>query len=63
MSNPKTAAERQRAWRARRREEGYQMVTVWLDPDVSDALEQRLDEDGRQAKLQQIINDALRAVL
>ena len=57
----KTTAERQKEWRERRKAEGYQMLTVWLDPDVSEALKKAvMKSDTPQAERQKMINDALR---
>ena len=61
---PKSAAERQKAWREKRKAEGYQMHTVWLDPDVSAKLEDRLGEvENKQSKRQELINKLLRKSL
>lgn len=58
---PKTTAERQREWRQRRRDEGYEMHTVWLDPDVAELLAGATGgHRAPQGERQRIINDALR---
>lgn len=60
----KTAAQRQRQWRDKRKAEGYQMHTFWLDPDVAQALDRVTEGSGsKQADRQRVINDALRQVL
>lgn len=60
----KSAAERQRQWRQNRKADGYQMHTVWLDPDIATALDQAIESaEPKQAKRQQIINEALRKLL
>lgn len=57
---PKTNAERQKQWRARRQQEGYRREVVWLDPDVADLVDKAL-RDNPQASLTRLINDALKA--
>jgi uncharacterized protein (DUF4415 family) len=54
----KTPAERQKAYRERRKAEGYEWIRVRLDPDVAAALKGKTHTDK-----QEIINRALRAVL
>lgn len=56
----KSVADRQREWRKKRREAGYQMLTVWLDPDVVGKLESRLKSTTKQAERQQLVNEVLR---
>lgn len=60
----KSTADRQREWRKRQKEQGYQMLTVWLDPDVSEALKTAvMKSDTPQAERQKLINYALRKLL
>jgi hypothetical protein len=57
----KTAAERQKEWRERYKAQGYQMITVWLEPDVAKALGKvSIESDKPFAERQKIINLALR---
>ena len=59
-----TNAHRQKAWRDKRKQDGYQMVTLWLDPDVAQALDKRLEPSlKKQADRQALINLALRKCL
>ena len=61
---PKSTAERQRQWRKKRAEQGYEMHTVWLDPDVVQGLNRLLDgSDKPQAERTRLINEAVRAML
>jgi len=61
---PKSNAERQRQWRQQRIEQGYEMHTVWLDPDVADLINAKLnDSNTPQAERTKLINDAIRASL
>jgi len=59
---PKTAAERQRLWRERKRDQGYRREIVWLDPDVSELIDKALAESP-QANIKEIINQAIRSQL
>lgn len=60
----KTTAERQKEWRERRKAEGYEMITVWLEPDVSKALNKAISaSDKPQTERQKVINSALRNTL
>ena len=57
----KTTAERQREWREKRKAQGYEMHTVWLDPDVAKKLNERLrNSEKKQSDRQQLINQTLR---
>ena len=56
---PKTNAERQKQWRARRQQDGYRREVVWLDPDVADLVDKAL-RDNPQENLTRLINDALK---
>lgn len=56
----KTSAERQREWRKARKEEGWQMHTIWLEPDVAKALDKAISASVKpQSERQKIINEAL----
>jgi hypothetical protein len=60
----KTSAQRQQQWREKRKAEGYQMHTVWLEPDVAEALDAAIrDSETKQTDRQKIINDCLRKCL
>ena len=59
----KSTAERQKAWRQKREAEGFKMVTVWIDPDVSQELEAVTGGQSRHTERQRIINEALRQYL
>lgn len=60
----KTSAQRQQQWREKRKAEGYQMHTVWLEPDVTKALDAVIeDSETKQADRQKIINECLRKYL
>jgi hypothetical protein len=60
----KTVAQRQQQWRAKRKEAGYQMHTVWLDPDVAQALDSVIEGAGsKQADRQRLINQYIRLAL
>lgn len=62
--NTKTSAQRQQQWREKRKAEGYQMHTVWLEPDVAKAIDAALkDSETKQAVRQKIINQCLRKCL
>jgi len=57
----KPNAARQKAWRDKRKQEGYQMVTLWLDPDVAQALDTKLAGSAKkQADRQRLVNQVLR---
>ncbi len=57
----KTSAQRQQEGRKKRKAEGYQMHTVWLEPDVAQALDAVIqDSDTKQADRQRIVNECLR---
>lgn len=61
---PKSNSERQKAWRDKRKADGYEMHTIWLDPDVAESLGKCLDESEKpQAERTRIINEALRGFL
>jgi hypothetical protein len=62
MPEPKTTATRQREWRARRKAEGHQQVTVWLDPDTAKLLDEMVNRQDKpkQTARQNIINKAIR---
>ena len=61
---PKTNADRQKAWRDKRKADGYEMHTVWLDPDVAEQLNKYLDGSEKpQAERTRLINKAVRAML
>lgn len=61
---PKSTAERQRQWRKKRAEQGYEMHTVWLDPDVVQGLNRLMDGSEKpQAERTRLINEAVRAML
>ena len=62
MSDSKDTATRQREWRAKRRAEGRQMVTVWLDPDTGKLLDDMVSKQDKpkQTARQDIINEAIR---
>ena len=62
MTDPKTTATRQREWRARRKAEGQQQVTVWLDPDTGKLLDGMVGKQDKpkQTARQDIINKAIR---
>ena len=61
---PKTNANRQKAWRDKRKADGYEMHTVWLDPDVAEHLNKHLDGSEKpQAERTRLINEAVRAML
>jgi hypothetical protein len=59
----KDVAERQKEWRARRKAEGYRMVTVWLDPDVVQILDGLIAKHERtpNSARAELINQAIRA--
>jgi len=59
----KTTAERQKAWRTKRKAEGFSVVTVWLEPDVVTMLDAVAKGPGQHAERQRIINAALREFL
>jgi len=60
----KTSAERQKEWRDRYRAKGYQMLTVWLDPDVAAALTQAvIESDTPSVDRQKLINSVIRELL
>ena len=60
----KTSAERQREWRKARKDEGWQMHTIWLEPDVAKALDAAIQgSDTKQADRQRVINERLREYL
>lgn len=60
----KTTAQRQRQWREKRKAEGYQQHTIWLDPDVAAALDVAIQgAESKQAERQRMINVALRKAL
>jgi hypothetical protein len=61
MPEPKDTATRQREWRAKRRAEGQQMVTVWLDPDTGKLLDSIVSKQGKpkQTARQDVINKAI----
>lgn len=57
----KTLSERQRQWRDKRKKEGYQMHTIWLEPDVARGLDGLLEgSEKKQVDRQRIINEILR---
>jgi len=61
---PKTNADRQKAWRDKRKSDGYEMHTIWLEPDVVQGLNRLLDGSEKpQAERTRLINDAVRAML
>ena len=61
---PKTNADRQKAWRDKRKADGYEMHTIWLDPDVAQGLSRLLDGSEKpQAERTRLINEAVRAML
>jgi hypothetical protein len=61
---PKTNADRQKEWRDKRKADGYEMHTVWLDPDVAEQLNKYLDGSEKpQAERTRLINEAVRAML
>jgi hypothetical protein len=62
MTEPKTTATRQREWRARRKAEGHQQVTVWLDPETAKVLAEMVasHDKPKQTARQEIINKAIR---
>ena len=62
MPEPKTTATSQREWRARRKAEGHQQVTVWLDPDTAKFLDEMVSRQDKpkQTARQDIINKAIR---
>jgi len=57
----KTTAERQKAWRTKRKAEGFSVVTVWLEPDVARELERVTGGQKQHTERQRIINQALRS--
>lgn len=60
----KTTAERQKEWRERRKAEGYEMLTIWLDPEVSVKLKKAvLESDTPLVDRQKLINLALNRLL
>jgi hypothetical protein len=60
----KTNADRQKAWRDKRKADGYEMHTVWLDPDVAEHLNKYLDGSEKpQAERTRLINEAVRTML
>jgi hypothetical protein len=60
----KTSAQRQQEWRNKRKAEGYQMHTVWLEPDVAKALDAVIQgSESKQADRQKVINQWLRKSL
>lgn len=60
----KTSAQRQKQWRDRRKADGYQMITIWLEPDVARALDAAVNDSGtKQAERQRVINQSLRRCL
>lgn len=64
VKEPKTNASRQKAWRDKRKADGYEMHTVWLDPDVAEQLNKYLDGSEKpQAERTRLINEAVRAML
>lgn len=59
---PKSAAERQRQWRKKRAEQGYEMHTIWLDPDAARLLNEKLaGSEKPQAERTKLINEAVKA--
>lgn len=57
----KTTAGRQKEWRERRKAQGYEMHTIWLDPDVAKKLNDKLRKAEKvQSQRQEIINQVLR---
>jgi hypothetical protein len=60
----KTSAQRQQEWRNKRKAEGYQMHTIWLEPDVAQALDAVIQgSENKQADRQKVINQWLRKSL
>jgi hypothetical protein len=60
----KTSAQRQQQWREKRKADGYQMHTIWLEPDVAKALDAAIrDSETKQADRQKVINQWLRKSL
>lgn len=57
---PKDTASRQREWRAKRRAEGHQMITVWLDPETAGVLDDLVGDQPKQKARQEIIRKAIR---
>jgi hypothetical protein len=61
---PKSTAERQRQWRKKRAEQGYEMHTIWLDPDVAQLLNEKISgSDTPQAERTKLINQSVKAYL
>ena len=55
-----TDAERQKRRRQRRKDQGYEMHTIWLDPDVAKLINERVkDSPTPQAARQKLINELL----
>jgi uncharacterized protein (DUF4415 family) len=59
----KTTAERQKAWRQAKKKEGFEMVTIWLDPDIAQDLKRVTKGQRRHTERQRVINEALRRYL
>lgn len=61
---PQSAAERQKSWRTRRKLDGYEMHTIWLDPDVVESLTKHLEGSEKpQSERTRLINEAVRKML
>lgn len=60
----KSNSERQKEWRKRRKEQGYEMHTFWLEPDVADLVNEALkDSENKQKDRTKLINKALEKLL
>jgi hypothetical protein len=61
---PKSNSERQKLWRDKRKAQGYEMHTIWLDPDVVQGLNRLLDGSQKpQTERIRLINEAIRKML
>jgi len=60
----KTSAERQKEWRQRKASEGYTMISIWFDPDVSAVVGKAVEEsETPHSDRQKLINSAIRELL
>jgi hypothetical protein len=57
----KDNSERQREWRAKKREKGFKMVTVWLTPENAQKLDELVKDSGlpKQAARTELINELI----
>jgi hypothetical protein len=61
----KDTAVRQREWREKRKAEGYQMLTVWLEPETAQMLEDMAERNQDESKLAaktRLVNEAIRRI-